>query len=510
VHYRLVAPSGQVLDEGDGTTAITDGAVVVTPQMGQPIRVRPVDIAEISEPQPYVVRLRLNEGPSLDLSMLGNMRTQLMAQIGDVRTDDSVSELLLAGIGKPEKFPGAVNDVTAEVRLYDDALVTIPQSGPPNQVPYSFIQDVITDASGYRITVTVVGDAPVVVTRMAQRTSEFIDLLRRRVGDARGRTAAFLGALLPGLGTLGQRTVAATLRDGVAGAKRDLDAVDTTVWQSLVDAAALPNRVPRVATIAQLGDAYIGFKQWVTVEEDAKGVSGWPDPSKEPNMDHGGGPSMPGGLGGALTAGVLMGGPPQIGGAGGFGANFGGPMGGMLALGMLGGMGRMGGGMMGGGMMGGGMMGGGMMGGGMMGGGQFAAQHTIQKRDDVHHRTLTPASTDYDALSAQPQEGAELPTVLGFCMALTPSGKLVYEVLNVGNHATYVYNCPDLASMQALNRALTLIRFHVEAIYQDAAAAGSKWRTAVERLPYLQNLRTSLVGRAIHVDDWESQLQKLL
>ncbi len=501
MHYRLVAAGGDVLDEGDGTAAIADGAVVVSPQMGQPIRVKPTDIVEVSEPAPYVVRLRLNEGPSLDLSMLGNMRTQLLVEIRDVRADDSVSSLLLAGLGTPVKFPGAVADVAAELRLYDDALVTIPQNGTPDQIPYSFVENVTADPSGYRITVEVAGDEPLVVNRMAQRTSEFIDLLRKRVSETRGRTAAFLGALLPGLGTIGQRTVAGDLRDGVAGAKSDLDAVDATVWPSLVAAATLPERTGCVAAIEKLGPAFIGFKQWASVQVEAQGVKAWQAPSHAPSMDHGGGPMMPGGMAGALTAGMMMGGPPQVGGAMGmgFGADFGGPAGGMLALGMLGGMGRLGG-----------MGMGGMGMGGMFGGGKFAAQHTAAPRADVDRGTLTPASTDFGALSTQAQGDDALPTVLAFCMALTPSGKLVYEVLNVKNHATYVYDCKDLEAMRRLNRALVLIGFSVEAIYQDASAAGSKWRTAVERLPYLQGLRASLRGRAIHVDNWESQLQQLL
>ena len=48
------------------------------------------------------------------------------------------------------------------------------------------------------------------------------------------------------------------------------------------------------------------------------------------------------------------------------------------------------------------------------------------------------------------------------------------------------------------------------AVYSDASGAGSKYRTAVERLPYLADLRTAFVGRAIHTEGWESQLRSLL
>jgi hypothetical protein len=52
--------------------------------------------------------------------------------------------------------------------------------------------------------------------------------------------------------------------------------------------------------------------------------------------------------------------------------------------------------------------------------------------------------------------------------------------------------------------------FEVEAIYKDATSAGSKYRTAVERIPYLRGIRSALRGRAIHVENWQAQLRKLL
>jgi hypothetical protein len=214
MHFRLSAASGEVVDEGDGGVAVDGGTVTVSPQLGQPLRIAPEQITEVSEPVPFTVRIRLVDGTLVDLSQLGPLRTQLLAQIGDIRVADSREGLVTIGFGERQRFHGAVDDVEADISLYDDGLVAIPVSGPPVQVPYSLIEDVTTDPTGYRISISMGDAGTVVVQRLAQVTSQFLTLLRQRATDARGRTGAFLEALLPGLGPLVQRQLAGTYATG--------------------------------------------------------------------------------------------------------------------------------------------------------------------------------------------------------------------------------------------------------------------------------------------------------
>ena len=219
MHYRLSAASGQVVDEGDGTAVVDGGAVTVSPQLGQPLRIAPEQIVEVGEPVPFTVRIGLSDGSAVELSQLGAVRTQLLAQIGDLRVGSARQGLVTIGFGESQRFHGAVDDVDADISLYDDGLVAIPVSGLPVQVPYSVIEGVSTDPSGYRIGIAMGDAGSVAVQRLAQATSQFLTLLRQRATDARGRSGAFLQALLPGLGPLAQRQLAGDLRDGVAVAK---------------------------------------------------------------------------------------------------------------------------------------------------------------------------------------------------------------------------------------------------------------------------------------------------
>lgn len=474
MRFRLLADGGALLDEGDGTAEMAGGALVVTPQAGAVLRVAPADVVDISEPQPYTVRLALSDGAVLELSRIGAMRTQLLAELAEARVADTERVLLLDGVGAPEAFPGAADGAEAELRLYDDALVIVPTGGLAEKVPYPFIRGLTTDGAGYTIRIDVPGRPPIAVGRLARRTGEFLELLRARVGAASGRTAHFLAALLPGLGPVALRSVAALLRDGLAGARTDLEAVDPTVFPALLDAACLPDRAAAARHLLTLGTTWIGFKQTVSVQREGAGAGPWRDSARPPVLDHDGhAGSFAAGLPGMFAAGMMSSPPtPAFGFDGPFDA-----FGPTLAYGLL----------------------------GTMGGVQDArAGGPHLPRAVFPHEPVTPAYTDFDALT----DAAE-PAVLAFLLCLTPNGRLVYEVLNAPGHATYVFGCRDTDQAAQLNRALDLLGFRVEGIHADASSAGSRYRSAAQRLPALRILRERFAGRAIHTDGWAERLRTL-
>ena len=514
MHFRLYAAGGEVVDEGDGTVAVEGGAVTVSPQFGQPLRIAPDQIAEVGEPVPFTVRVRLNDGSSVELSQLGVLRTQLLALIGGMRVADSRQGLVTIGFGEPQRFHGAVDGVEAEISLYDDGLVAIPVSGLPVQVPYAIIEDVTTDPSGYRIGIAMGDAGSVEVQRLAQMTSQFLALLRRRATDARGRTGAFLQALLPGLGALAQRQLAGDLRDGVAAPRTVLDAIDPRVWPALVGAAALPERIAGAGLIEALGEPALGFHQISSVEVAAQGTSHFAEatPVQSSGPGRGQGPnvgSIEQGMGalmaerfmGVPTPGAMGGGGPLIGGppgggpgmgmgagmelgmgtGGGFGAPFG-ALGGMLAMRMLRG------------------------GGAWSQGGQAQAQSMFRVPEtppDPHGQTA--AHTDLDSLTI----GGDHPTIVAFLVARTTAGALVYESLNVQDHATYVFRDPAM-SVSQLDLSMMLIGFHIEVLAGDFTGLGSRYAEAVRQMPHLSRLAAAFRGRAIHGDGWEAQLRQLL
>jgi hypothetical protein len=420
--------------------------------------VPPGDITLVTETeQPYGLRVELAGGGTLALTRLGRMRGRLYAELTEAAAESRVGDLLAGGVGRPEAFSGAVDGESAELRLYDDALVLVPAGGAPERIPYSFLGRVEPDASGYRLLIEVTGRAPLTVGRLARRTTEFQDLLAAGVNAAAVRTSAFLGALLPGLGALALRAAADVLRDGLAAPRAVLDGVDPTIWPVLLEATVRPDRALAVPALTALGEPRIGFKQIGSVERPAEGVRPWSDPAAPAHIGaHEGGSS---GYGGPLRGAML--------------AGFQGPFGAMgpaLALGML-------------------------------GGGGGSGSRPMASRADVERGRLRPARTDLDALTVTGEE----PTILAFLLCRTDSGRTVYEVLNLPGHATHVF----AEEPSVVNRALDLIGFQVPAISAPDTAA-SRHRRAIERRPAPLLLRESLLGRIDHTADWPARLRALL
>jgi len=524
VHFRFCAQSGAVIDEGEGTVAVGDGTVTVSPQLGQPLRIAQEQITEVGEPVPFTVRIGLSDGSSVELSQLGPLRTQLLTQIGDIRVSGAHSGLVTIGFGERQRFQGSVDGTEAEISLYDDGLVAIPAGGLPVQVPYAVVEDVITDPSGYRVTISKGELGEVTVQRLAQMTSQFLTLLRQRVTGARGRTAAFFQALLPGLGPLAQRQLSGGLRDGLAATRPVIDGVDPKLWTTLLDAAVLEGRSPAATAVQKLDEVALGFHQQSSVEVEAQGTfhtsEAAPVQSTGPGRGQGGFDmgAMAQGMTGMMM-GQMMGVPPP-------GAGGGGPMiapGGMGAAPAMPPMGMPGMGMMGGPMGMGGMGFGAPFGafGGLLamrmlrGAGSWASGGEQQARsmfrmpetvpDPEGFGKLVPAHADFSQLGMTGDD----PTIVAFLLGRAAPGALVYEILNIADHATYVFHDPEL-SLRQFNLALMLTGFHIQVLAGDFSGLGSRYAEAVRRMPELSRLAAAFRGRAIHDDTWESQFRALI
>jgi hypothetical protein len=466
--YRLVGADGAVLEAGSGDVSVTGGVLELQPVNGMALRVSSGRIAAVAEPEPFIVLVRLEDGTALEFSRLGRMRTQLLEELRDARAEVAAAESGV--VGDSVRFSGTVAASPVDLHVFEDALLVM-AGGRAKRIAFSFVADV--RARDYTLTVDVAGQDALVISRLGRRTGEFVALLGERLREARNRTAAFLGSLLPGLDPLALRAAAGLLRDGVAVPARDLDAIHHDLAATLLRVATLPDRGTVVAGLADQADLAIGFKQVTSVRRAAVGGTPWRDPSVTPHI---GQHDSRGGLFGPGLSGY---------GPGGYGHGYGGPFGG--GPGDLGGYWAFR-----------------ALGAGMnwnSGGGQ----HLMTPRADVRHGLLTPETEDLAALTTS---GAS-PTVLAFAL-LTPArggDPVAYEVLNLPEPVTYVYRAGGPDPRALINQALDDAGFAPAEIH--ATTSGDL--TAPHRQDAAISLLThALVATIPHDPDWPSRLADLL
>jgi hypothetical protein len=505
--YRIISPAGGETENGSADVAVTDGTLTVAPSAGSTLRVPSGQIRSVTEPQPFTVLVGLADGTSIELTRLGTMRTQLLAELRDARAQDAATAT--AAVGDAEVFSGTAGADSAQLRVYDDALVVVTATAA-ERISFSFVDAV--GAADYTVTIDVAGRAPVSLSRLGRRTSELSELLATRLAQARGRTSAFLGSLLPGLEPMALRAAAGLLRDGVAVPVSALDAIHPELSSAMLGIATLPDRRDAVAGLASQTGLAIGFKQVTSVWRPAVGVTPWhdhavlargDDPPKPPRgtsvTPHIGEHESPGGqfgpgLGGMLAAGAMSAmGPGGFAGPGpGYGPSGGMAYGGYGFADWFGGWGdywafrALGAGSGGGS-------------GGGFGGPADGGFRPMAPRPDVTRGRLTPATEDMSALTATGDD----PTVLAFALG-GRAGLVVYEVLNKGEPMTYAYRPDDDNALAAVNRALDDAGFRPAALHAEGLTAAPR-----------PDARTSplarwLAGQIPHDDHWSAALAALL
>jgi hypothetical protein len=394
--YRILSPEGHSREDGRADVQAGDGSLVLAPDGESVLRIPFGQIASVTEPAPYTILLGLADGGAIELSRLGVMRTQLLAELRDGRADGAAAAA--RAVGEPETFSGIAAAAPVELRVYEDCLL-ITGDGAAERIGFSFAGPVAVRE--HVLTLEVAGREPLVVSRLGPRTEELAGLLTERLREARGRTSAFLASLLPGLDPMAVREAAGLLRDGVAVPAADLDRIHPDLTHSLAMVAALPDRRDAVTALARNTELAIGFRQLTSVRRPAIGVEPWHDHAVTPHI------GQHETDGGAFAPGLAL--------AFGYGDGYG-AFGSYWAFRALGA--------------------------GMNGRGP----RPMATRPDMTRGLLTPATEDLSALTVTGQD----PTVLAFALGRR-AGQVVYEVLNLPDPPTVVFAAADPA---ALNRAL--------------------------------------------------------
>jgi hypothetical protein len=456
--YRILFPAGASGQDGQADVEVTAGALVLAPAAGGTHHIPFGQIFSITEPEPFTVRVTLADGTVIDLSRLGVMRTQLLAELRDGRADDIGSAA--GAVGAAEIFSAMTAGTPVEVRLYDDALLVIGDAGS-ERISFSFAE--AARVQDYAVTVEVAGREPLVLSRLGRRTGELAAVVTSRLREARGRAAAFLDSLVPGLDPMARHEAAGQLRDGVAVPVSTLAGIHRELASTLLAIATLPARRDAVAELARRTDLAIGFKQLVSVRQPATGVTPWRDHAAAPHIGEQQSPgvSFQPGLMGMMTAGVMPGGPGAM---AGFGDGYG-SYGGYWAFRALG---------------------------AAMNGRE---QRPMAARPDLARGCLTPAVEDLSALTA----AGENPTVLAFALG-SRAGRVAYEALNQPG-PTFVYYADEPGGRAAVNRALDDAGFAVAAGHGQGLAVPAARPNA---------LAQALAGQVPHDAQWPERIAGLL
>ena len=491
----------------------------IVPEGGEPVELAYADIDDLFDDD-YTMRLTDWRERRYDLSMFGKAYGQILAEVTKRRRDRLQHDLLLTGVGSSKAyaafvFGGVEGPVPAELRLFDDLLVVIPERGLMWGLPYSFIEGVEWDAELYQIRVTDDLGEQHLFGRLAKRSEEFRNDLKGKMDALARRTAATLATLVPGLEPAVLSRLAGAMRDGRAVQQRAVDAIDPALWARLervvVGTPELQGTYDALNAMTPPGWAAFGVKAVLTEERSDLpdvhfGEAGDSGPAATDRESHTAYSDRTQAVQQALRQGAFPSGQGMMPGLGG------------------GGFGRSGTGV-----------------------DPAQLQNLVQAavRGAVRQQggpaaTGSPMPEGGRQPDAVHPEGSdqqeEQPTRLWyFCPLVTdgrPINAVAQEVTSEPGHATYVFRLMEPerfgslsgdalaeeagAAVARLNRALLTLNFRREPIYlpDEEIEQGryTRYKVAVRKLDYLKWTRQSFLGRAIHKDEatWRSQLDQAI
>ncbi len=238
--YLLTDSRGRELESGRAEAEIAEEQISITPRPGRAIAISYRDIESITR-EDYQVEISLRPDDKLVLSKLGNQFDPFYRNAVAGRNETILRDLLMYESLRKGGFQGRVEynsdgaisrDLeNCELRLYETALVILPDNGELVRIPYSFIS--LIKEENYSLYIETEPGESLEISRLGRQYDPFTRDLHAAMEELDLRAQALLKELAPGQGPLVLRKAALLLKDGRAAKKAELDLISTELWPEM-------------------------------------------------------------------------------------------------------------------------------------------------------------------------------------------------------------------------------------------------------------------------------------
>lgn len=292
--FDYLGEAGNSVQDGACRLTVDDASLRIVPEKGQPIALDLGDI-DIFSPGEYELPLKLYTGRTIVLHHFAKTFEDMRAALKDAYRGRLLQCLLLEDLEEIDRFEGFVQlnssagafACSSQLRLYKSNLAVLPDQATGLSWRLSDIDDMEFDESAYRLELHS-GEETLVISKLAKRTTEFVERLRAAVTDVTDRSAGIIQDAFPFLSPDQFQTMAALMKEGHAAPLADLSAVHPqagpAVFQTALDDTLKPYTDMLRKKLAQGCDVFAGFKM-VRPEAQtgvAAGETGEPQDSSAP------------------------------------------------------------------------------------------------------------------------------------------------------------------------------------------------------------------------------------
>jgi hypothetical protein len=271
VNYKLYDDESNVKTEGEAKATFDERYLTLTVMFGEPMLFTYTDIVGISD-YDYKVDLFLTSKEKLTLWGLGYQYEDFLFQLYKLRNELMLKYLLIDESLLKGGFEAQYNLIApngqanqtgnCEIRLYDTAMVVLPQKSDPIRFPYCYITNV--NKQDYTLKITNEFLEKIEFTQLGQN----FDPLAKALSDALNkmilRTQENIKELIPEATPLALNKIASLMKDGRAAKRKEIELQSEDFWRRLekkIDEAGITKEYEFLNSLAAKDQVSVGIKR---------------------------------------------------------------------------------------------------------------------------------------------------------------------------------------------------------------------------------------------------------
>ncbi|MDI6848588.1 MAG: hypothetical protein QME69_02210 [Candidatus Saccharicenans sp.] len=269
--YFLNDEAGQIIVSGDAKARLREENVSILPKFGEPLFFSLRDILEISE-EDYKIHLSLTSKEKLTIYNLGYRYEDFLRVLSRLRNELLLKDMLmhetLRKTGVKAQF--VYFDETGEEkqrgkcepRLYETALVIIPEKGELIRIPYSDFAEIKEE--DFTLAITTDFGEKLIFSGLGRQFDPFTKTLSSLINELSLKVQASLKELLPQADPSVIRRAARFMKEGKAAKRSDIESISPELWEELekkLEIAGIKEEYDFLKSLAQKEKMCIGLKR---------------------------------------------------------------------------------------------------------------------------------------------------------------------------------------------------------------------------------------------------------
>jgi hypothetical protein len=240
LNYKLYDEESKIKNEGEAKATFDDRYLTLTVMFGDPLLISFTDIVGISD-YDYKIDLFLTSKEKLNLWGLGYQFEDFLFQLFKLRNELMIKYLLIDESLLKGGFQAQYNQLdpngktiqtgNCEIRLYDTAIVVLPQKSEPIRLPYCYITNIKKE--DYTLKITDEFIEKIEFTQLGQNFDPLAKALSDALNKMMLRTQENIKGLIPEATALTISRLSSLMKDGRAAKRKEIELQSPDFWRRL-------------------------------------------------------------------------------------------------------------------------------------------------------------------------------------------------------------------------------------------------------------------------------------